>query len=211
MEKNTSIATLQLLGGHPSLDFANTVSARRGRWGPDLLLGFDDLLAWADRVGLLGEAELDRLRRAAALSPQESVAALERAKRLREAVYGVFSALAAGAEPPAGALKLVRKEYLQAQSSRALSAREGTVAWEWPDEPDLNAVTHRIAVHAVDLLTGPELRRVKECYGRDCGWLFFDNSRNASRRWCSDADCGTLARVTRHRMRARARPSCEEP
>ena len=210
MEKNTSIETLQIVGGHPSLDFANTVSSRRGRWGPDLLVGYGDLLAWAGRVRLLDKTELDRLRERAAVSHEESAAALDRAKRLREAVYGVFSALAAAEEPPVGALKLIRKEYVHAQSTRDLSARDGAVAWEWPGELDLAAVTHRIAVQAVALLTGPDLRRVKECYGRNCGWLFFDSSRNASRRWCSDADCGTLARVTRHRIRARTNRSCEE-
>ena len=211
MKKNTSVDTLQMNGGHPSLDFANTVAARRGRWGPDLLIGYDDLLAWAERARLLDEAERGRLRETAAAAQEESAAALERAKRLREALYGVFSALAAAEAPPVGALKLIRKEYLHAQSSRDLSARDGAVAWEWPGELDLNAVTHRIAVQAVALLTGPDLRRVKECHGRNCGWLFVDSSRNASRRWCSGEDCGTLARVTRHRMRARARPSCDEP
>jgi predicted RNA-binding Zn ribbon-like protein len=33
-------------------------------------------------------------------------------------------------------------------------------------------------------------RRLKACPGRDCGWAFFDHSRNQSARWCSMSVCG---------------------
>ena len=32
--------------------------------------------------------------------------------------------------------------------------------------------------------------RLKACPGRDCGWVFFDQSRNGSARWCSMKVCG---------------------
>jgi predicted RNA-binding Zn ribbon-like protein len=32
--------------------------------------------------------------------------------------------------------------------------------------------------------------RVKACPGRNCGWVFFDQSRNGSSRWCSMKVCG---------------------
>nr|WP_245414476.1 CGNR zinc finger domain-containing protein [Mycoplana dimorpha] len=31
------------------------------------------------------------------------------------------------------------------------------------------------------------------------GWLFFDQSRNGRRRWCSDKKCGSNARVRKFR------------
>jgi predicted RNA-binding Zn ribbon-like protein len=31
-----------------------------------------------------------------------------------------------------------------------------------------------------------------------CGWLFVDESRNGSRRWCSMKDCGNRAKARRH-------------
>jgi predicted RNA-binding Zn ribbon-like protein len=205
MDKNTSVATLEILGGHPSLDFANTVAARRDRWGPDLLVGYRDLVDWAERTDLLDGVAAGRLRETAAASPPESAAALARAKRLREALYVVVSALAAATTAPAEALALVHDEYLAARTTQHLSCCAGGTTWEWPRALGLDAVTHRIAVEAVDLLTSPQASRIKECLGRNCGWLFLDTSRNRSRRWCSDADCGTLDRVTRHRMRARFR------
>jgi predicted RNA-binding Zn ribbon-like protein len=32
--------------------------------------------------------------------------------------------------------------------------------------------------------------RMKACPGRDCGWMFFDHSRNQSARWCAMKVCG---------------------
>ena len=32
--------------------------------------------------------------------------------------------------------------------------------------------------------------RVKACPGRDCGWVFYDHSRNQSARWCAMKVCG---------------------
>jgi len=45
--------------------------------------------------------------------------------------------------------------------------------------------------------------RIKLCAGEDCGWLFYDASRNLTRRWCSMADCGNLAKARRHYARRR--------
>ena len=59
---------------------------------------------------------------------------------------------------------------------------------------------HAIARDAGALLTG-DLRRVKRCPSHDCLWLFHDDSKNLSRRWCAMDDCGTLAKVRRYRAR----------
>ena len=51
-----------------------------------------------------------------------------------------------------------------------------------------------------------EWRRLKAC--PDCHWVFYDNTRNASKRWClmnaggpNGRSCGSIAKVRRHRSR----------
>lgn len=51
--------------------------------------------------------------------------------------------------------------------------------------------------------------RLKAC--PDCRWAFYDHTRNGSKRWCMMAPagpgsrgCGNIAKVRRHRARARA-------
>lgn len=51
-----------------------------------------------------------------------------------------------------------------------------------------------------------EWSRLKAC--PDCQWIFYDNTRNASKRWClmnaggpQGRSCGSIAKVQRHRSR----------
>jgi len=61
-----------------------------------------------------------------------------------------------------------------------------------------------VARSAAELLTSQKLGRVKVCAGEGCGWIFLDESRNGSRRWCDSRDCGNRERVRRHLARRRA-------
>ncbi|MEO7428964.1 MAG: CGNR zinc finger domain-containing protein [Acidimicrobiales bacterium] len=46
-------------------------------------------------------------------------------------------------------------------------------------------------------------RRLKICPADDCGWAFYDPSRNRSKRWCSMEVCGNRSKVRAFRDRAR--------
>ena len=45
--------------------------------------------------------------------------------------------------------------------------------------------------------------KLKICPGDDCGWAFYDHSRNQSGRWCSMAVCGGRAKARAHYRRHR--------
>jgi predicted RNA-binding Zn ribbon-like protein len=56
--------------------------------------------------------------------------------------------------------------------------------------------------------------RLKAC--PDCRWVFYDHSRNGSKRWClmyaggpSGRACGTIAKVRRYRTKQAAAPAVE--
>jgi predicted RNA-binding Zn ribbon-like protein len=44
---------------------------------------------------------------------------------------------------------------------------------------------------------------VRECGGDHCGWLFLDETKNRSRRWCEMSVCGNRAKARRHYDRNR--------
>jgi predicted RNA-binding Zn ribbon-like protein len=46
--------------------------------------------------------------------------------------------------------------------------------------------------------------RLKICPGEDCGWAFYDVSRNRSGRWCSMSVCGGRAKARSHYRRHRS-------
>jgi predicted RNA-binding Zn ribbon-like protein len=59
-----------------------------------------------------------------------------------------------------------------------------------------------LAITATAMLDGT-WQRLKACPGHDCGWAFYDHSRNQTGRWCSMAVCGGRAKARAHYHRRR--------
>jgi len=201
-----SLTHLELVGGHLALDFVNSVG---GLVDPDpdseALRSYDDLLAWSQRAGSLDKRGAQTLARRARRHPEDAEAAFTRALELRELADRVIRPVAAGDEPDPGDLAALR-----AEESAALARAELTPAgdgpewrWQWRDTDDLAAPLWPLAHAVVDLLTQGRLERLRGC--ANCRWIFLDESRNASRRWCSMNGCGTDVKKRRYVERRRER------
>jgi predicted RNA-binding Zn ribbon-like protein len=59
-----------------------------------------------------------------------------------------------------------------------------------------------LAITATAMLDG-SWQRLKACPGHDCGWAFYDHSRNQTGRWCSMSVCGGRAKARAHYRRRR--------
>ena len=177
----------EFVAGRLSLDFCNSVSPTRRPTRRDRIENPDDFLGWAQRAG----CKLDQ-------TPDPKT--LAQLHRLRGALIGIFHALAAQRTPVAGDFGVLNEELAEARAAeRLVSAGSG---YDVEDVSPLliDRFRHAIARDAAALLTG-DLRRVKRCPWHDCLWLFHDDSKNLSRRWCAMDDCGTLAKVRRYRGR----------
>ena len=207
MVKQIAVAMLPIVGGNVALDFANTQSGPPGG-EPDVdsLAGYGDFVAWALRVGVVGPPGADELVRQARRHPREADAAFDRATALRDRIFTIFSSIAEDAPPSADALARVRDDAAEALAHADLATRPGGFAWTWSRPGDLDALRWSIVHAAATLLTGGPLERVKGCGG--CRYLFLDETKNGSRRWCSMAECGTRAKMRRfvaRRSAARSR------
>ncbi len=198
------IEALKLLGGRLCLDFVNSVDPRVGKMPRDFLSSYDDLVKWSQHVGVSTENKAQRQLHEAAHSPDEASATFEHAIVLREALYRIFTAIAHGAEPRSADLKIVRNAFVEAMTHARLMPGSHGFVWDWSGNEDaLERVVWAITYSAVELLTSEEVKRVKECPGRDCGWLFLDMSKNGSRQWCSMEGCGSRAKMRRQYARKR--------
>jgi predicted RNA-binding Zn ribbon-like protein len=197
------VQELRLAGERLCLDLANTLDPRHGPEATDFLTEYADLVAWALHAGAIGAGDAKRLLREADRHPAEAQAAFDSAQSLREVVYRAFAAIAAGRRAPAGDLRALELANLDALSHAGLGAAPGGYAWSWRDDPlELERPLWPVARSAVDLLTTGDLGRLRQCPGAgDCGWLFYDTSRNRSRRWCSMESCGNRAKGRRHYRR----------
>jgi predicted RNA-binding Zn ribbon-like protein len=195
----TSTSDMRLSGGHPALDFANTVDSRRGRWGPDFLRSFDDLLMLAERTTVLDGAAVSRLHKKASAEPERARKAVDGAVTWREAIHQVFIAEDTGRAYPSAALKVVEKAAREGRSRERLLHTKSGFAWSLPFD-ELEDVGRAFALAGLGLLIARNDRReVRECKGDNCGWLFLDHSKGGHRMWCSDASCGTRSRIARFR------------
>ena len=202
-----AVRELPMVAGHLALDFANTVDDPEGPARFDHIATFPGLLSWSVRAGDLSPEAAKRLQRAAAKQPRAAAAALRKAHTLRHALSRTFTAVTAnsGSATTHWALlqPFVRDAISRAEITPTTGAREYQLAW--PDPDDFSAMLWPIAEAALTLLTGPDLHRVKRCAG--CPWLFLDQSKNASRRWCAMSDCGTHEKIRRYIARRAERRS----
>lgn len=202
------ILSLDLLGGHPALDFINTVDWRgRGADAEDCLDSYAALLAWAKRVALLEPAEAKALAQAAAAEPDAAAAALAAAVSLRETLYRLVMAAGTGAgKKPAADLERLNHWLAEAPATARLVPAKGGGGYAWAEPRaglGLAAPLQRLAHAAAELLTSDRLARVHTCAGPGCGWLFIDASPSGRRRWCSMETCGNRAKAQRHYKKAR--------
>jgi predicted RNA-binding Zn ribbon-like protein len=203
METPDHISSLRLVGGNLALDFANTAEGTsEGEIEREHLLRYEDLVLWGYHVGLLSGEDGERLLRKGRERPAEADAVFARALGVRGNLYELFRAVAEGDEPPAESVEMLRRFECEAISRAELAPSGGGFVWKWALGNDMAGMLWPVAHSATELLTSGPLGRVKGCAG--CNWLFVDESRNKSRRWCAMEDCGTHAKMRRYVARRAA-------
>lgn len=202
----TDFGRLRLLSGRLCLDFVNTVENRAGDVPEELLHSYTDLVRWGQHAGLLTAAEERQLIGQAAGHEAAAQDIFDEAIGLRETLHRVFIAIAAQDAPESADLERIQRAYLRAMEHAQLAPAAGRFAWEWqPDSLSLDRPLWPVALSAIELLTDSDPRRVKVCANpHGCGWLFYDNSKNGSRRWCSMAGCGSQVKMRRQYAKHKA-------
>ena len=150
------------------------------------------------QTGVVSRARAGSLRRAARNEPAAAEHALAQAVRLRDALFDLFAAIARDGPAPDGALHVLNGELVRLRVSDDLE-----LAWAESEEDGADFLG-AIVVAAVRLATDARARgRVRLCEAPDCVWLFYDGTRNRSRRWCDMRQCGNRMKARRHHARRR--------
>ena len=139
---------------------------------------------------------------AARLGPRE----IARLRELRSLLRRLAEAAMQGRTPRA--VDLAALEAVLRSAPFYLRVRPGRAGWSVEKAPvakGLDELLGRLAAGFAERLAQGQLARLKTCANLDCGWLMWDESRNATRRWCSASECGNLERVRRFRRRQRRR------
>lgn len=194
-------ASLALVGGTPAFDLTNTQSDRGGLGAQDHLREPEHVVLWAHHAGVISEADARALRRSIG-RPRVAAGLLRRTRELRDLLYAIGAALAAGAAPRTAALERLARIHAGALARAHLASAGGGLAWRWDAaRTPVEAVLGPIALSAIELVAHADRTRIKQCAGDHCGWLFLDSTKNNRRRWCEMEVCGNRAKQKRLRLR----------
>lgn len=198
MGKFRSIGTLSIDSTVLCCNFINTVSSWKTTKNYDYFVTYDDFIEWCFKLEVSNPERLKILRESAQEQPAEALIALHRIKEIRKVLQGLIAAVAQDnndkklAFLPATNLLLV-----DAISRQRLLYADGKFIMDQVDfTSDLMSPVWK-AVHSLsELLTDHDTERIKEC--PMCGWVFLDETKNGSRKWCSIKACGTTDKMMRY-------------
>jgi len=183
------------------LEFADTLFWRGSTPPTETLHALDDVLRWSREAGGM-PAEAVRDIAATWRSDAAKATAFDAAVALRETLYRTFSAAAAAKPAPAADLDRLNAALAAAPPRHRLQRRDGFYAWQVDRlRPGVAALLAPVLWSAGDLLSQPRLARVRQCANPKCRWLFLDDSKSGTRRWCAMSMCGNRAKAQRHYLR----------
>lgn len=199
MSKERSIDTLLLDGGCACFDFINTVSTRSDGDDPhEYLESYEKLLDWCKRVELLSDERLKRLADYVAQSGTEEIRqTMTEILETRGMLYRFFSSVSAGKQVVEQDLYAFNSRLSESLAKLKFKTNEEELYPDWEaGEPDLKEPLWRIMKSCFDVLIEGSFERIKECEA--CGWIFLDQSKNKSRRWCNMQTCGSAHKAKKY-------------
>lgn len=197
--------TFRCRGGALCLDFCNSGQGFRSPRTAEWIVTFDDLVDWLEAAGAIAQRQAARFRQAAGKSPEAAAEVRARAIGFREALFCVLHAQTKGEAAEREDLACIEAEEARVKPFARLTWNGEAYAWSLdPSASVLDAALQPIVESAVHLLTSEKLSRLRRCGNATCFWLFLDQTRNRSRRWCEMASCGNLLKVRRHREKVRS-------
>jgi predicted RNA-binding Zn ribbon-like protein len=197
-------ATLELVGGSLALDFANTSSGRGSPAHQEHLRDFETLVLWVEHARVAAPPDCLAMREQAGRDPKRAAAIFARALAVRETIWRIGGAIAERREVTQALRDELVEVHAKSLAFAELTSRNQAFIWSWDPSRDVEAaILGPITLSALSLLMEKDLSRTKRCEGKECGWLFFDATKNRSRRWCEMKVCGNRAKVRAARQRKR--------
>jgi predicted RNA-binding Zn ribbon-like protein len=171
--------------GHATLDFLATLG-RRNDNPIERLAAPSDLSRWIAEAGIADTLPASREQ-------------LDDARELREAIRRLLSSARQHDQPGPSEQRLVNEWARKPVAAPQIGP--GFARLSAGPDPVTAALAY-VARESVELLTGPDLARVRDCAG--CTLQFVDRSRPGTRRWCSMERCGNRSKTAHYRQKGRA-------
>ncbi len=121
--------------------------------------------------------------------------------RLRQAIQRAVQALGAGKRIPPRELAVLNEALAAETVTQRLAQGTGGYRLELHrGSRGAASALREIAGSFAKFVVEEDVSRLKCCENSDCRWVFHDETRSRTRRWC-DASCGNLIRVREFRSK----------
>jgi predicted RNA-binding Zn ribbon-like protein len=189
--------------GRLPLDFANTAEWHASDHPLEMLEDYPDLVAWSEDAQLLSKSEAASLLGDADRAPKEAAKSLKKVVASRDVIYRMLTAIAAGETPNNSDMRKFNQALAEGLEKTVITTTTSGFEWNWDNSKrTFDQMLWPILRATAELLTSQDIKQVGQCADdRGCGYLFYDTSRNHSRRWCSMDSCGNRAKAKRHYQR----------
>jgi predicted RNA-binding Zn ribbon-like protein len=181
------------LSGSTCIDFCNTLDHKYTPPKYDLIPNYASTLQWGQAAGILPLSF-----QGAAADGQQSIARIYDMRSLISSLLLPFTCSGIPNETELTAFNTCLREVNE--SMKIISTGGGYTLICSAVDP-LAQIVCAVVRSTADLLLSNQLEQLKQC--GECGWLFYDTSRNQSRRWCDMNSCGNRAKARRHYERVR--------
>ncbi|MEW5815173.1 MAG: CGNR zinc finger domain-containing protein, partial [Spirochaetota bacterium] len=149
----------------------------------------------------IGDNEYAELLKNAEKNPAEYASLLKKGINLRETIFRIFSSVVNEKEPAPEDMHVFNTFLSETMMNASIQYENKSFSWKFQAVGTPDSLFYPVIRSAADLLLSEELLRVRKCADKCCGWLFIDNSKNRSRKWCNMSDCGNRAKARRYYQR----------
>ena len=199
--------SLPLVGSELAFDLANTAS---GRGSPKNLEHFHtptDVIVWARHAKVITGRDRDAALERIADDPALGRRLLRQVLSSREVIHRIGVAISHGSQPAPADLSALRAIAHPHACSRKPNAfrRRFRLELECRRRRDRSDTRSHYVVRPDIAQLNRIFRASSNAQGEHCGWLFFDTTKNKSRRWCEMEVCGNRAKQKQFAERRRSK------
>jgi predicted RNA-binding Zn ribbon-like protein len=186
-------------GGHPALDFVNTLDERPFDQPIENLATYQDLVRFAELAGLIEPVLAGTLR---TLAGPASLRIVRRARELREHLFNLLTTVHKHEPVSRNDLAAIASAVRAAYAARILAAStsRSLAHYRWSRPTAVETPLHACALAIESLLMDVDRGHLKKCGASDCDVYFVDVSKGHRRQWCSMKNCGNREKQRRWRV-----------
>ena len=183
--------TYKLVGEEISFDLINTISWPGTEWEHDWLDQPENFILWAVATGIIKNSKAKLF---AAKPKTWLTKEIKYVYSIRHELVKTLTPLAFNKNPSEDSIKKLNTLIHQINDHRSIDFK--THKWVWKDPLSFKEILAPVIWNAGEVLTEKEHARIRHC--PSCNWIFYDNTKNSSRRWCDMNDCGSRDKSLRY-------------